>query len=93
MEMAGKQFSPFMEQLVQLRLTACATASYSLWKWQFSIPSLTLQPHPPRLYPELIAFFDLKSQNKKGVLRLTNMSYTMSLLSIIHPIEIKLAPI
>jgi hypothetical protein len=30
MEMAGKQFSPFMEQLVQLRLTDCATTSYSL---------------------------------------------------------------
>ncbi len=33
MEMAGKQFSPFMEQLVQPCLTACATASYGLWKW------------------------------------------------------------
>jgi hypothetical protein len=30
MEMAGKPFSLFMEQLVQLRLTACATVSYSL---------------------------------------------------------------
>ena len=33
MEMAGKQFFPFMEMVVQLRLTACATASYGLWKW------------------------------------------------------------
>jgi hypothetical protein len=40
MEMADKQFSPFMEmvvqpvlQLVQLRLTVYATASYGLWKW------------------------------------------------------------
>ena len=33
MEMAGKQFSPFMELLVQLRITGCATASYGLWKW------------------------------------------------------------
>jgi hypothetical protein len=33
MEMVSKQFSPFMELLVQLCLTACATASYSLWKW------------------------------------------------------------
>ena len=24
---------PFMEMVVQLRLTACATASYGLWKW------------------------------------------------------------
>jgi hypothetical protein len=35
MEMAVKQFSPFMEKLVQLRLTACGTASYELWKQQF----------------------------------------------------------
>jgi hypothetical protein len=42
-------------------------------------------PHPPRLHSELIAFFDLKSQNKKGVLHLTNMSYAMSLLSKIPP--------
>jgi hypothetical protein len=33
MEMAGKQFSPFMEMVVQLCLTACATMSYGLWKW------------------------------------------------------------
>jgi len=48
MEMVGKQFSPFMEllvqsclmvcpdpvlRLVQPSLTACATASYGLWKW------------------------------------------------------------
>jgi len=33
MEMAGKQLSPFMEMVVQLRLTACATMSYGLWKW------------------------------------------------------------
>jgi hypothetical protein len=33
MEMAGKQFSLFMEMVVQLCLTACATASYGLWKW------------------------------------------------------------
>ena len=33
MEMSGKQFSPFMELLVQLCLTACATVSYCLWKW------------------------------------------------------------
>jgi hypothetical protein len=33
MEMAGKQFSPFMEKVVQPCLTACATMSYSLWKW------------------------------------------------------------
>src|SRR4028118_212361 len=30
MEMAGKQFSPFMEMVVQPCLTACTTASYSL---------------------------------------------------------------
>jgi hypothetical protein len=30
MEMAGKQFSPFMEMVVQLCLTACATMSYKL---------------------------------------------------------------
>jgi hypothetical protein len=30
MEMASKQFSPFMEMVVQPRLTACATPSYSL---------------------------------------------------------------
>gem|GEM_PF-5334460 len=63
-----------------------------LYKEKFSIPNLTLQlanltlqPAPPVLHPEVIAFFALKSQNKKGVLRLTNMSYTMSLLSIIYP--------
>jgi hypothetical protein len=33
MEMVGKQFSPFMEMVVQLCLTACATMSYGLWKW------------------------------------------------------------
>jgi len=33
MEMVGKQFSPFMEMVVQLCLTACVTASYGLWKW------------------------------------------------------------
>jgi hypothetical protein len=33
MEMVSKQFSPFMELLVQLCLTACATVSYGLWKW------------------------------------------------------------
>ncbi len=33
MEMAGKQFSPFMEMAVQPCLTACTTASYGLWKW------------------------------------------------------------
>jgi hypothetical protein len=30
MEMAGKQFSPFMEMVVQPCLTACATTSYGL---------------------------------------------------------------
>jgi hypothetical protein len=30
MEMVGKQFFPFMETVVQLCLTACATASYDL---------------------------------------------------------------
>jgi hypothetical protein len=30
MEMAGKQFSPFIELLVQLCLTPCATVSYFL---------------------------------------------------------------
>jgi hypothetical protein len=30
MEMVGKQFFPFMEMVVQLRFTACATMSYSL---------------------------------------------------------------
>jgi hypothetical protein len=30
MEMAGKQFSPFMEMVVQPCLTACATVSYEL---------------------------------------------------------------
>jgi hypothetical protein len=41
MEMAGKQFSPFMEMVMQPCFTACAThcltnyvtASYGLWKW------------------------------------------------------------
>jgi hypothetical protein len=40
MEMAGKQFSPFMEMVVQPSLTACTyvlqvvrLASYGLWKW------------------------------------------------------------
>jgi hypothetical protein len=33
MEMASKQFFPFMEMVVQPCLTACATASYGLWKW------------------------------------------------------------
>jgi hypothetical protein len=33
MEMAGKQFSPFMEMVVQLCLTDCAIVSYGLWKW------------------------------------------------------------
>jgi hypothetical protein len=40
MEMAGKQFSLFMEMVVQpcltactTRLTNCVTTSYSLWKW------------------------------------------------------------
>jgi hypothetical protein len=33
MEMAGKQFFPFMEMVVQVCLTVCATASYGLWKW------------------------------------------------------------
>ena len=33
MEMASKQFSSFMELLVQLCLTLCATVSYGLWKW------------------------------------------------------------
>ena len=30
----------------------------------FQIPNLILQLVPPGLHPELIAFFDLKSQNK-----------------------------
>ena len=33
MEMAGKQSSPFIELLVQLRLTVWAIVSYCLWKW------------------------------------------------------------
>jgi hypothetical protein len=28
MEMAAKQFSPFMEQLVQLRLTVCGNGNF-----------------------------------------------------------------
>jgi hypothetical protein len=39
MEMAGKQFSPFIEQLVQLCLTGRATMSYRLWKWLASSSS------------------------------------------------------
>jgi hypothetical protein len=39
MEMAGKQFSLFMEMVVQLCLTACVTASYGLWKWLASSSS------------------------------------------------------
>jgi hypothetical protein len=42
MEMAGKQFSPFMEQLVQLRLTDCATASYGLCNCVLRIVQLRL---------------------------------------------------
>ena len=49
-------------------------------------------PHPPGLHSEAIAFFALKSQNKKGVLRLTNMSYTISLLSKITPIAEIVSP-
>jgi hypothetical protein len=45
MEMAGKQFSPFMETVVQLRLTDCATAPYGLWKW--------LASSSPRLWKRL----------------------------------------
>jgi len=45
MGMVGKHFSPFMEMVVQLCLTACAThsltdyvtASYGLWEWLASI--------------------------------------------------------
>jgi|SRR4028118_1322259 hypothetical protein len=33
MEMLDKQFSPFMEMVVQPSLTARAIASYGLWKW------------------------------------------------------------
>jgi hypothetical protein len=33
MGMVGKEFSPFVEMVVQLCLTACTTASYGLWKW------------------------------------------------------------
>jgi len=40
MEMVGKQFFPFMEMVVQLCLTDCATASYGLWKWLASSPSI-----------------------------------------------------
>jgi len=39
MEMAGKQFFPFMETVVQPCLTACTTASYGLWKWLASSSS------------------------------------------------------
>jgi hypothetical protein len=42
MEMAGKQFSPFMEMVVQPCLTVCLTASYGLWKW--------LASNSPRLW-------------------------------------------
>ena len=39
MKMVSKQSSPFMELLVQLCLTVCATASYGLWKWlQVALP-------------------------------------------------------
>jgi energy-converting hydrogenase Eha subunit H len=38
MEMASKQFFPFMELLVQLCLTLCATVSYGLWKWLAVLP-------------------------------------------------------
>jgi hypothetical protein len=40
MEMVGKQFSPFMEMVVQPCLTACVTASYGLWKWLASSSSI-----------------------------------------------------
>jgi hypothetical protein len=33
MEMVSKQFSSFMELLVQPGLTDCVTMSYGLWKW------------------------------------------------------------
>src|SRR4028119_1441628 len=49
-------------------------------------------PYPLWLHPEPIAFFDLKSQNKKGVLRLTSMSYTISLLSRIDSHRYKVLP-
>jgi hypothetical protein len=49
MEMAGKQFFPFMEMVVppsfttvQLRLTACATASYSLCNCVLQLVQLRL---------------------------------------------------
>src|SRR4028119_2252196 len=59
MEMAGKQFCPFMEMVVQLCLTACAThgltacttMSYRLcnyvlrlWKWLCNCVSRLVQP-------------------------------------------------
>jgi hypothetical protein len=57
MEMVSKQFSPFMEMVVQPRLTACAIASYGLWKWLVSsslrlwkwLYNLVLQLVQPRL--------------------------------------------
>jgi len=54
-------------------------------KWDYPYLTSPCNPYPLGLHPEAIAFFDLKSQNKKGVLRLTNMSYAMSLLSKISP--------
>jgi hypothetical protein len=43
MEMVGKQFFPFMEMVVQLRLTACATASYSLCNYVLRFMEMVVQ--------------------------------------------------
>src|SRR4028118_1228250 len=42
MEMSGKQFSPFMELLVQLCLTVCATMSYCLCNYVLLLVQLCL---------------------------------------------------
>jgi ABC-type sugar transport system permease subunit len=38
--MAGKQFSPFMEMVVQPRFTVRAIVSYCLWKWLANSPPI-----------------------------------------------------
>ena len=49
---------------IHLSDEAVAVPRVRYLKVQFEIPNLILQLAPPGLHPELIAFFDLKSQNK-----------------------------
>jgi hypothetical protein len=59
MEMVGKQFSPFMEMVVQPCLTACLTASYGLWKWLCNYVLQLVQPMSYSLSNCVLRFMEM----------------------------------